>query len=426
MKIALVVPVFPQLSETFIVNKFLGLLDRGWDVHVVCQTSSEEAWRGTAALGGRLVLRRRVHAGWPHRPRFLAALLLPAAVLRCLVRRPAGTLRYLARGFRTLGLGILRRLYLDAELLCLAPDLIHFELGALAADRMDLRDLLDARVVVSFRGLDLNFSGLEPDGDDDHYAAVWRHADVLHLLGRDLWRRARQRGCPENKPHVLIPPSIDTDYFDPEAIDHHRVDGDGRPFRILSVARLEAKKGYEFALEAIQLLHRQGVDCEYRIVGAGRYLEALAFARHQLGLEETVRFLGALPPEEVRREMAEADVLLHAAVSEGFCNAVLEAQAMTLPVVTSDAGGLPENVADGHTGFVVPRRDPGALAEKLRLLARDAGLRQTLGTAGRRRVVESFQLTRQIEAFDRLYRDQAETLARRPPEPGQDRCSQEP
>jgi colanic acid/amylovoran biosynthesis glycosyltransferase len=139
-------------------------------------------------------------------------------------------------------------------------------------------------------------------------------------------------------------------------------------------------------------------------VGAGPYLEAVAFARHQLGVEPQAHLLGALPPAEVKEKMQQADVLLHAGISEGFCNAVLEAQAMMLPVVCSDADGLLENVMDGETGFIVPRRNPAALAEKLALLAADPQQRQSFGAAGRRRVLSHFQVSDQLDAFERLYR----------------------
>jgi colanic acid/amylovoran biosynthesis glycosyltransferase len=101
--------------------------------------------------------------------------------------------------------------------------------------------------------------------------------------------------------------------------------------------------------------------------------------------------------------MLWADVLLHSAVSEGFCNAVVEAQAMALPVVCADADGLSENVADGKTGFVVHRRNPKLFAEKLLQLAREPGLRQRMGQTGRRRVLERFQLPDQIASLERLY-----------------------
>ena len=102
--------------------------------------------------------------------------------------------------------------------------------------------------------------------------------------------------------------------------------------------------------------------------------------------------------------MERADVFLHSAVSEGFCNAVMEAQAMELPVVCTDADGLPENVADGETGFVVSRRDPAALAEKLEALSRDPALRRRMGKAGRKRALEKFRLSDQLDRFESFYR----------------------
>ncbi len=101
--------------------------------------------------------------------------------------------------------------------------------------------------------------------------------------------------------------------------------------------------------------------------------------------------------------MAWAHVFLHPAVSEGFGNAVLEAQAMQLPVVCSDAGGLAENVSHGESGFVTPRRDPAALAEMLALLAAEPALRRQMGQAGRLRVETHFQLEQQISAFENFY-----------------------
>ena len=124
--------------------------------------------------------------------------------------------------------------------------------------------------------------------------------------------------------------------------------------------------------------------------GEGSCLDAVAYARHEMGLEESVSFLGPLPPTAVKREMLWADVFLHAAVSEGFCNAVIEAQAMKLPVVCTDADGLPENVCEGETGFVVPRRDPEAMALGISRLAADPSLRERMGRAGRQSGRETF------------------------------------
>jgi colanic acid/amylovoran biosynthesis glycosyltransferase len=401
VKIVLVLSSFPKLSESFIVSKFLGLTERGWDFHLVCGESKESEWLCFPQLMKTAKLRRRVHVTWSTEPRWRAALLLPWLLLRCFLVSPSETFLYLYRGWSRFGFDVLRRFYVDAELIALRPQLIHFEFGSLAAGRMYLKDLLDCKVICSFRGYDLNYVGLETA---DYYAEVWTKADALHFLGDALWRCAQRRGCPPGKTHVLIPPTIDCNSFGDASRRHAEVVGiPKRPLRILSVGRLEWVKGYEYGLQAVKLLVEQGLCCEYRIIGDGKEIEAIAFARHQLGLEDEVEFAGARPRADVLTSMLWADVFLHPAVSEGFCNAALEAQAMRLPVVCTDAGGLPENVLDDETGFVVPRRNARALADKLSLLAQDAQLRQRLGQAGCKRAQTHFRLEGQVSSFERLY-----------------------
>jgi colanic acid/amylovoran biosynthesis glycosyltransferase len=309
----------------------------------------------------------------------------------------------------------LRRYYLDAPIVWLRPDIVHFEFGTLAIDRTHLQKALGSKIVTSFRGYDINFAGLEKS---DYYRDVWRSSDMIHFLGEDLLRRARQRGFNDQTRYVLVPAAIDHEFFKPGGENTGGVLGSAKhPLRILSVGRLEWKKGYEFALAAVALLRDAGIAAVYEIIGDGRYFEPLAYARAQFGLTDSVRFLGGLPREEVRARMYEADVFLHAAVSEGFCNAVIEAQAMELPVVTSDADGLRENVADGLSGFVVPRRSSQALAGRLAELARTPALRRTMGKEGRRRVEKYFTIAAQVSAFESMYR----TVASLPPDAGTSR-----
>ncbi len=392
----MIVPAFPKASETFIVSKFLGLLERGVDAHIVCQSSAEEDWARYSALQGLPEARRRVHITAPVSPLPLCAARFPVVLGKTLAQSMHPSIEYLGMGATGF-----KNLYLDAEIVRLRPDIVHFEFGALAVGRLHLKKRLGCRIVVSFRGYDLNYSGLE---NPDHYREVWEDADALHLLGEDLWRRAQRRGCPPDKPHWLIPPAIDAQAFDPGIRSYPETIGTPeRPVRLLSVGRLEWIKGYEYALEAVARLISLGIACEYAIVGGGSYLEPVAFARHQMGLKECVTLHGTQPKEAVIQQMRRADIFLHAAVSEGFCNVVMEAQAMGLPVVCTDAGGLPENVAGGETGFVVPRRDPEAMTQRIVELARAPALRRRMGEAGRRRVCERFRLEDQISAFVRMY-----------------------
>ena len=401
-RIVLVVPAFPKLSETFIVSKFLGLLERGWDVHLVCRQSNPKDWEAFPELHhSGSDIKQRVHVSWPHRPRWLAFLLFVPAMIRALICAPKRFLKYLRIGCKRFGFKVFRTFYLDLDLVCLKPDIIHFEFGALAVGRMHLKDLLGCKTTVSFRGYDLNFAGLD---QLDYYTEVWKGADACHFLGQDLFRRAQRRGCPADIPHSIIPPAINLEKFPtPERTIGEILGTKEHPLKVLSVGRLEWKKGYEFALSALKRLQDQGCNFEYRVIGEGEHRAALEFASCQLGINGRVCFLGAVPHDQVIRHLQWADIFLHPSVSEGFCNAVIEAQAVGLPVVCTDADGLPENVADGITGFVVPRRDSIKLAEKLTLLISDPNLRLTLGEAGRKRVMEKFQLDEQKEAFHNFF-----------------------
>jgi len=400
-RLVLVVPAFPKLSETFIVNKFLGLLERGWDVHVVCSHSDPKDWKAFPQLNSHPDIRSRVHVTWPQSPRWLAGLLMIPALLRGFSCSPDAAWKYLKQGFKQFGWDIFRRYYLDLEVICLQPDIIHFEFGSLAVGRTHLKNLLDCKMSVSFRGYDLNFVGLD---QPDYYNEVWKKADACHFLGEDLWQRAQRRGCPPDMPHMLIPPAVDLDKFPIIERPSSEVLGTReKPLKILSVGRLEWKKGYEFALSAMKILQDQGLVIEYRILGEGEHRTALEFACHQMGIKENVQFLGALPHDQVIQHLGWADIFLHSAVSEGFCNAVIEAQAMGLPVVTSNADGLGENVADGVTGFVVPRRDPKALAEKMVLLAENSYTRKSFGLAGVERVRRFFTIETQLNAWEEFY-----------------------
>lgn len=408
MRIIFLVPQFPTLSETFIVNKVLGLLAQGWDIHIVCGSTPPTYWKQFLSLNNRLDMRYRVHQHWPVRPRWLALALLPLALFWTFLCNPVGCGRYLLVGWRQVGVDVLRQFYFDARLIELRPQLVHIEFGSLATARMHLKSRLGIRLLISFRGYDLNYVGLDTPG---YYNEVWRSSDAIHLLSNDLWERAQQRGCPISLPHVLIPPALDEALFTPEPRSQTRdVGTKERPLRIISVARLEWVKGYEYALHAVQLLIARGICCEYRIIGQGAHSESIVFARYQLGLDKVVTLMGALSPERVREQLNWADLMLHAAVSEGFCNAVLEAQAMGLPVVCSDAGGLPENVLNGVTGMVVPRRDPQAFAEALGRLAADGALRRRMSQAGRVRVLTEFRLEDQISAFEQIYRQLLEKV----------------
>ena len=172
---------------------------------------------------------------------------------------------------------------------------------------------------------------------------------------------------------------------------------------VLAVGRLVRKKGFDVLVASLADLGARGVDVEARVVGAGPEETALREAARAAGLGSRCTFAGACSPPEVRAAMVDwADVL--AAPSrvdptgdrDGLPNVVGEAMASAVPVVGTGVGGLPEMLADGETGLVVPPDDARALADALARLAGDADLRRRLGAGARRRAEEVFDAGKNV------------------------------
>ncbi len=275
------------------------------------------------------------------------------------------------------------------------PDVVHFEFGTIAKAGIVLREFTDAKLSVSFRGYDLNYAGID---SKDYYNDVWDNIDACHFLGQDLKDRAIARGYRANKMETLIPPAIDTVFFEPmfEAKPYQKL-------QLISVGRLVWKKGYEYAIRAATLLKQKGISFEYKIIGEGNHRQALEFIIKESGLEKEVKLFGEQSREEIKSELAQAHIFIHPAISEGFSNAVLEAQAMALPVICTDADGLTENIADGTTGYIVPKWDEQAIAEKVEMLWNDKAHIEEMGKAGAERVQEHFTIEKQIASFVTFY-----------------------
>ncbi|MHB8470297.1 MAG: glycosyltransferase family 4 protein [Gaiellaceae bacterium] len=163
---------------------------------------------------------------------------------------------------------------------------------------------------------------------------------------------------------------------------------------LLAVSRLTAQKGIDTAIRALAALPG---DAVLVVLGAGPDREALAALTRTLGVADRVFLLGRVP--DVAAWLRRASVFVHPARWEGFGLAVLEAMLAGLPVVASDVSSLPELVADGETGFLVPPDDPAALARAI-----DAALAQPeLGPAGRKRAQREFSVATMADATKALY-----------------------
>jgi glycosyltransferase involved in cell wall biosynthesis len=167
-----------------------------------------------------------------------------------------------------------------------------------------------------------------------------------------------------------------------------------RKAEILFVGRLLHGKGLSLLFEAIAELRRRGLDVTARIVGDGPARVELQDAAGRLGLREHIEFVGSIGQDEIRRFYARADIFCLPSFAEGIPVVVMEAMAMALPVVTTRIMGIPELVAEGHDGILVPPGRVDCLTEALDRLVRAPGERRRLGEAGRRTVQQDYDVAR--------------------------------
>lgn len=171
-----------------------------------------------------------------------------------------------------------------------------------------------------------------------------------------------------------------------------------------TVANLRAEKGYEDLIAAARLVVEAGLDTDVRFIAVGQGpLDAQVRDWHRAsGLGDRFRLLGYRP--DAVRLMAGFDLFLLASHHEGLPVAVMEAQALGLPVVATAVGGLPEVVSEGDTGFLVPPHRPDLLARAVRRCIEDDVSRRTMGEAARA-ASDRFDARRATARIEQGYRE---------------------
>lgn len=184
----------------------------------------------------------------------------------------------------------------------------------------------------------------------------------------------------------------------------------GRTPTFFAVGRLVEKKGYIYLVEAAKLLKDRGVKLVVRVIGGGPDHDLLSQRIAALDVSDQIKLEGAMPQEKLLPLLKEADAFVLPCVmardgdQDGIPVSLMEAMAYGIACVSTTISGVPELIADGKEGLLVPEKNPAALADALERLARDPGLRARLGAAGRRKVETEFTLQGLATALDGLFK----------------------
>lgn len=232
-------------------------------------------------------------------------------------------------------------------------------------------------------------------------AALMRAADrIIAECPQDRYDMERLYGAPLSR--IAITPcgfSPDELWPVPMAEARARLGLDADRFIVLQLGRMVPRKGVDTVIQGVAMLrHRHGVDAQLLVVGGdtsstgddGLELARLRSVAADLGIAAHVRFTGQQPRAVLRDYYSAANVFASTPWYEPFGITPVEAMACARPVIGAEVGGIKSTVNDSVTGFLIPSRDPAALADRLARLHRHPDLARAMGEAGRRRACEHY------------------------------------
>ncbi len=406
LRIAYLISRYPAISHTFVLREVLGLRERGFEI----QVASINAPDRPSAL---LTSDEKSEASRTFYVKDAGFDTLVRAKLAAVVRSPASYFRSLAFAV-SLGGSDPKRIAL-----CF----FYFVEALLLADWMRKHDLrhLHVHFATPAATVALILTKLAPitmsmtvHGPDEFYdvrgyylAQKVRACQFVCAISQFARSQLMKISPVEDWGKLLICPlGVDTDQFVPGRTTRPKA-----AFEVLCVGRLVPSKGQHVLLEALSVLRRQGRSVHVRFVGDGPDRRSLETQAQSLGLMLDATFEGSVNQDRIREFYVAADVFALASFAEGVPVVLMEAMAMEIPCISTWITGIPELIRDGIDGLLVPPGDAETLAAAIARLMDSRETCQGLGEAGRRRVIDKYNLPRNLECLASIFHAQLEAAA---------------
>ena len=295
---------------------------------------------------------------------------------------------------------------LAAHLAEVRPDIVHAHM--FRAETVATRAVLALAEIGHRRPYlvsTVHSSRVRHETDKDVLRELTPHMDRLIAVSRAIEQKIRDEGR-DTVPVTLIYNGVDLERYDRQEAcctlpEEYGMEPGSQIVGV--VARLEPEKGHPTLVEAWPKVLRAVPDSYLLIVGEGSRRDALEAQARELRIAHRVVFTGRR--DDVPAVTAARDVAVLPSYREAQGLTILEAMALSRPVVASDVGGIPEMIEDGKTGLLVPPHDADALAAAIVRLLTNHPLADTLGRAGHDMVHDRFCIELMVSATESIYDD---------------------
>ncbi len=227
-----------------------------------------------------------------------------------------------------------------------------------------------------------------------------KYADALASTSRVMADATREFLCDSEKEITITPFGVDINRFSPSTkrIKHER------PV-ITIVKYLRPVYDIELLIRGFSLAYDQlDVKPILKIYGNGPLKSELVALAKSLGKEDSISFYDTIPNTEVPQVIRDSDIFVNCSKSESFGVTVVEGMACGVPVVVTDCPGPKEVVIDGVTGIVLKDRSPQTMADAFVYLLSNDELRENMGKAGRERVLDQYDWSKNVSLLEELYK----------------------
>ena len=231
-----------------------------------------------------------------------------------------------------------------------------------------------------------------------------RYTDVIVCNSNFIKELNTKRESINGNKFTIVHNAVDTKQFSPEI----NSDIARKEFSIYPdvsvvgmVARLHICKGHQYLLKAAVEVIKVLPEVKFVLVGDGELRGELENSAMKLGIEKNIVFTGSR--QDVSQLIQLFDVAVLSSIYEGFGNFLIEAMAMTKPVVATNVGGIPEVVKHEETGILVSPRNPEALAEGIIRLLKNKEEVRRMGLAGRKRVEQYYDINLKVKKVEEIY-----------------------
>lgn len=389
MKIGLVLSNTPAYSETFFTSKIKGLQKNGFEVILFVAHQNTAFHLCTVC--------KAPYSSKKNPFKLFFSILKVVLKLVFKLKRLIKFIKFEKEDGANF-IEILKKIYLNTQILTAKNiDWLHFGFATQAIGKENLAKTIGAKMAVSIRGFDINVYPLK---NPNCYKLLWKKVNKVHSISKYLYKKANLLGLTYKAKHEIITPAISVNNTTSEYKSKNT------KLKIITIGRLNWIKGISIAITAMGKLKNTNIPFEFHIIGGGTQeeFEYNKFIAHKLELINEIKFHGELSHEESLSLLSTADLYIQTSINEGFCNAVLEAQAMGILPIVSDAGGLPENVLNNITGWVIKKNSPKLLAEKIvEVINLPESNKEKIRKQAIERVKKEFNIEKQQKEFIDFY-----------------------